>query len=329
MAESKAKIEFQAKKELFEAIVDNVVCSYCEVVPRKGPIYQSKELIPKNEDSDDESERPAKRPKIMVRKISCGECLPNPDEDKRFQRNVALENMLFAYPITSCKFRRNDCKIVQDLKNIEYHEEDCQFRDVHCPLYFCDFIVPVSDLKKHILEIHDFDIENEDSDLVINDKVFTLKNSNIYDENEDGNYREFYYFRQDKNLFVIQLYYTFESDKECLMIWIQLWGSKFEAKNYNCLIQMGDSTHGRFMFKGPVKSLDDSGEKNYYGLRNNGLIVSLDFAKKFEKFIDDEGSLTVEIEIENLKLQEEQADYEEPMEAASTAYDDKEKDTKN
>ena len=99
MAESKAKIEFQTKKELFEAIVDNVVCSFCEVVPRKGPIYQSTELTPKNEDSDDKSERPVKRPRLMVQKIACGECLP--DNDVRFQRNFNLENMLYAYPITS------------------------------------------------------------------------------------------------------------------------------------------------------------------------------------------------------------------------------------
>ena len=149
MAESRAKIEFQTKKELFEAIIDNVVCSFCQVVPRKGPIYQSNGLIPKIEDSGDESERPAKRPKIMVRKISCGECLPYPENDKRYQRNVALENMLFAYPITSCKFRKNDCKVVQDLKNIEYHEEECGFRDIPCPFDGTEMI-KLNSLEEHI-----------------------------------------------------------------------------------------------------------------------------------------------------------------------------------
>ena len=90
---------------------------------------------------------------------------------------------------------------------------------------------------------------------------------------------------------------------------------------------MGDSIHGQNMFKGPVKSLDDKTDnwfKEHYGL-----VVSWDFAKKF---IDDEDSLTVEIEIEDLKPQEEQTDYDEPMEAATdatTADDDKEKDSKN
>ena len=55
MAESRAKIEFQTKKELYEAIA--IACYFCKVVPRKGPIYQSNELIPKNEDSNDESIR--------------------------------------------------------------------------------------------------------------------------------------------------------------------------------------------------------------------------------------------------------------------------------
>ena len=74
------------------------------------------------------------------------------------------------------------------------------------------------------------------------------------------------------------------------------------------------------MFKGAVKSLDD--DKNEAFDKQYGLIVSLDFAKKF---IDDEGSLIVEIKIEDLKSQEEQADYDEPMEA-TTANDDKKKD---
>ena len=50
MAESRAKIEFQTKKELFEAIANQVACSFCRVVPRKGPIYQSNELLEPHQD---------------------------------------------------------------------------------------------------------------------------------------------------------------------------------------------------------------------------------------------------------------------------------------
>ena len=99
-------------------------------------------------------------------------------------------------------------------------------------------------------------------------------------------------------------------------------GSKFEAKNYTCFIQVGDSSHGQCTFKGPVKSIDDFKNVSEAFEKQYGLIVSLDFAKKF---VDDEGTLTFEIEIEDLKPKEEQSDYEEPMET-TIANDDKEKD---
>ena len=77
------------------------------------------------------------------------------------------------------------------------------------------------------------------------------------------------------------------------------------------------------MFKGSVKSLDD--HKQFWFEHHYGLSLTYGFVKKL---VDDEGSLNVEIEIEDLK--EEQTDYDEPMEAAAaTVDDDKEKDSKN
>ena len=305
MAESRAKIEFQTTKKLFEAVAENVVCSYCEVVPRKGPIYQKEPKRQKLNEGDKDT-----------RKIRCGECLPKPEKHKRFQRNEALEKVLFAYPITSCKFRKNDCTVVQDLKNIEYHEEDCEFRDILCPFATCANEIRFNGLKEELASVHELDWDTPDCDMIIDGNIFKLK-----EVISDFKYYFFYFRQNGKDFFLHMRFY--EDERPGFILWIQLCGSKFEAKNYNWSIQIGDSTHGRCMFKGPVKSLDD--DKNKMFDTQFGLIVSLDFVKKF---VDDEGTLPVEIEIENLKPQEEQADYEEPMEA-TTANDDKEKDPKN
>ena len=72
MAESRAKIEFQTTKKLFEAVAENVVCSYCKIVPREGPIYQKEPKKLKFEGETD------------ARKIRCGECLPKPEKHKSF-----------------------------------------------------------------------------------------------------------------------------------------------------------------------------------------------------------------------------------------------------
>ena len=41
MAESKAKIEFEVRRKIFDLVGDEGVCTFCKIIPR-GPIYQSK-----------------------------------------------------------------------------------------------------------------------------------------------------------------------------------------------------------------------------------------------------------------------------------------------
>ena len=129
----------------------------------------------------------------------------------------------------------------------------------------------------------------------------------------------FYYFNMHGKLFFLHLHPD-AMNEQSLIFWIQIWGSKFEAKNYKCSIQVGDSTHGHclFNFKGPIKSLDE--DKNDAFAKQYGLIVSLGFV---QKLIYDDHSLSIEVEIEDLKA-EEQTDFDEPMEA-TTANDDKNK----
>jgi len=304
MAEPRAKIEFQIKKELFEAIADNAVCSRCKVVPRKGPIYQSR---------------------TDINDILCEECYDEESYDiVYFDQCGTLEKTLYGYQVTSCKFRKNGCKVIQDLKNIEYHEEDCEFRDILCPYLFCKDVISFNALKEHFSQSH-FDLDDDSKVDEIKGKIMKLEEPEIQEREEEGS-RALFFYKQYEKLFILHVQTLTLPQQNSVVIWVQLYGSKFEAKNYNFTIKMGDSTHGQCMFKGAVKSLDD--DKNEAFEKQYGLIVSFDFG---EKFFDAKSSLIVEIEIEDLKPQEEQADYEEPMEAdaATTATDDKEKDSKN
>ena len=252
MAESRTKVEFQNTKKLFEAVAENVVCYKCKVVPRKGPIYQSNDLIPKNK--DDDSEMPGKRQRlneedkeIMVQKIFCGNCLPNPDREEKFQKSLVIENMLLAFPVTSCKFRKNDCKVVQDLKNIEYHEEECEFRDIPCPFNGTEMI-KLNSLEEHIKENHqhrlpcDFlnDTDNSENGnlMEIQGNVIKLKYGVDDDmfESDDTTFGEgLLYFHIHGKLFFLHTHSDVDH-VDTLVSWIQIWGSKFETKNYNCSI---------------------------------------------------------------------------------------------
>ena len=126
--ESRAKIEFDLKLKQFEEIADKVACFKCKIIPRKAPIYQ---IFETKEDKDGDE----------LGKITCEDCTWMSSYVKnhrgmKCKRNKILEAMLFALP-TSCKYRKNGCKFVQDLKKIECHEDDCEFRNVSCPARDC------------------------------------------------------------------------------------------------------------------------------------------------------------------------------------------------
>ena len=154
MAESKAKTEFDLKLKQSEEIPDKFACFLCKIIPRKAPIYQIVE-------SKFVKER------VHLGKIICVDCTFTPGSlipdfgyvrgyrGMRHERNEILEAMLFVSP-PACKYKKNGCKYVQDLKNLErsdddmYHERKCKFRDVSCPAKDCKKPMPFLNLKYHM-----------------------------------------------------------------------------------------------------------------------------------------------------------------------------------
>ena len=109
------KIRFEAEKKILDEVADEVACSICKIFPRDFPLYASPEG-----------------------NIVCFTC-KNASPEKNYQQNDltrAMEKMLSNLP-KACKFRNKGCKIAANLNSIEYHEEDCEFRDILCPETFC------------------------------------------------------------------------------------------------------------------------------------------------------------------------------------------------
>ena len=150
MAESKAKIEFDSKLKQSEEIPDKFACFLCKIIPRKAPIFQIFETK-KVKDRD------------KLGKIICVDCTDfgwdcdsvHSYSGMKHKRNEILEAMLFVSPPT-CKYKKNGCKYVQDLKNLErdddiHHERlHCKFRDVSCPAKDCKKPMPFLKLKYHM-----------------------------------------------------------------------------------------------------------------------------------------------------------------------------------
>ena len=136
MAGSKRKAEFELKREIYEKIAPNLACSFCEIVPRSGPLFVSK----------------------SGNILACSNC-----KNEKLPNGIPIactEAILKGLPLVACQYQKNDCKIVQDPKNISYHEEECEFRDVECIIGNCLEIVAYSNLTKHMVEVHEISISN-------------------------------------------------------------------------------------------------------------------------------------------------------------------------
>ena len=242
MAASKRKIEFEVKKDFFEAISPGFTCSICKIFPRKGPLFISK--------SGNGS-------------MACGDC----QSASKFPDGVSIpgtEALLANLPVTSCRYKKYDCKIVQDRDLISYHEEDCLYRDIKCIIGNCKKKYPVLRLPDHLMSVHKFDVNHTSTTIMLGQegpkfqvpipmKPVDFKKRtkpNKIRWNPIGplelNHRNF--FVQVENRFICKQ----------TIIWVQLYGSKIEAKNFKYSVQLPENLEAGFTtYKGPVKSLDD------------------------------------------------------------------------
>ena len=277
LAGSKRKMEFEFKREFFETIAPSLTCSFCKIVPKKGPLYTAK-----------------------TGRIACQDC-----KNEKLPNGVAMactENILKALPMVACRYRKNDCKIVQDPKNIAYHEEECQFRNIECYFPTCGKKVAFSKLEDHF-QAHNHQkgrlIEAIGSKIQygahIQDKFFIPNGDYMWDWIPIN-------IKFNGKVFMLNM--IFRTAEKHFFAWLQMQGSKFEAKNFKYFIQLQEKEDlGTPIYKGPMKSLDD---KRTDVLESKlGLVVPLDVLKKH---MDEQKILHLEIEIEDLKPKDDEND---------------------
>ena len=273
MAASRQKMEFELKKELYEAIAPGFACNSCKILPREGPLY------------------------FDNGKIVCSDC-----KTELLIEIPGTEKLLQTLPMAACRYQKNGCQIIQDRKNISYHEEDCPVRDVECIFGFCQKNVIASEMANHLKNEHDFN----------NEVKFTFKNGQkatvLRSKNDAKECKETEWTKSSNMLrytegpleFNGKMFYLqkeIDSSRSSVLFWLQMYGSKFEAKNYRYSVQLQEKQDlGTLIYKGPVKSLDDSKTKVFES--KVGLAISFEV---FEKYLDDESGLTFELEIKDLK----------------------------
>ena len=283
---SKRKMEFDLNREFFKKVAPSLTCSFCLVVPKQGPLYVSK-----NADEGD-------------RRIACQDC-----KFEKLPQSVPMsctENMLEALPLAACRYRKNKCHVVQDPKNISYHEEECNFRDVECVFRRCLEIVSVENVSQHLVAKHSFNLKPEmitksgkyRRKIKIREECFIMRPNG---EPWRGLLGPISF--QEKNFF-IQV--EINPKKNYFQAWVQMYGSKFEAKNFKYSLQLEEKDDlGSLSYNGPMKSLDD--RKTDVFKSKVGLVVPLDVLKKH---LGNETKITFEVKIEDLKPKDDEMDSE-------------------
>ena len=136
---------------------------------------------------------------------------------------------------------KNGCQIVQDSSNILYHEEVCEYRNIICVNDYCEENCVAKNLPNHLEEQHNWtkttspEITEDGSKFVLKididfEKMSKTANSRktfLWIENEA---KEHFFVHLEKNM-----------EKQSIMIWVQLYGSNIEAKNYKYSAKVADT----------------------------------------------------------------------------------------
>ena len=212
--------------------------------------------------------------------------------------------------MVACQYRKNDCKIVQDPQNISYHEEECEFRDVECVLGNCPEIVAYSNLTKHLDEVHEKNVFTPSGIRNAEKTGEILIKCDVLEKNFSPRSNGRPWRLLVGPILFNEKHFLLQSEinpaKDFVLAWMQMYGSRFEAKNYRYSIQLQEKEDlGTPIYKGPMKSLDD--RKTDVFTSKVGLVVPLDVLKKH---LGNETKIAFEIKIEDLKPKDDEMDSE-------------------
>ena len=258
------------KFALFKAKVDEFTCIFCGVVPRKRHTKWVYKSVEKAYDSDY---------LITENDIACRDCRKG--EGRRaityspmriFKRDKSLENLFSTLP-TSCKARKYGCQFVEYVEKIGEHEDECEFREVICPISNCRCNISLKDLLEDHLKLSNLELLTSDDernwfyehfkDLKTPSPTVEIDGSKFKFKFKKGVgntcCQRVEHFHFDGKTFLCHVDYNLDGqeDSSSFSLWIQLIGSRSQAKNYISWIQVGNPDVKAYSYTGPIKCIDD------------------------------------------------------------------------
>jgi hypothetical protein len=142
------------------------------------------------------------------------------------------------------------------LESLLYHEIDCQWRKIFCPVLRC--ICNDTDGAKIIFNLFEDHLTEHHTNLVILNASFIesyavkIKEDNL-SGTTTGTWKPCIL-----SLNGAQFFRQIALEKDRFYMWVYYYGSKEEAKNYSCAIKAYGSDNEEFINNGPPRSLDES-----------------------------------------------------------------------
>jgi len=190
-----------------------------------------------------------------------------------------------------CQNYKNGCReINKDIEELEHHHENCIFRRVLCPYFYCSSKVMIKNINTHMKIVHKNISDYKTLNGMIN-AVVALKNFNqhsIYSweprkiTNDDGNvFYDATYYRDDTFYF-----------------WLYFKGSSNEAKNFACTYSIENIFEQKLSYTKEIHTLEESKEeiiasKSCFSLSRKSAL----------RLLNEEKVLKVSISIQNVKNQ--------------------------
>jgi hypothetical protein len=261
---SESQIRMDLKKELHNDLYEFLVCQNCEAVPKEGHIYTCN----------------------SGKHATCNDCFQISKVCKCNanikHRSEGLEKVRTTLPL-SCKYRKNGCNNILTLESLLYHEVDCEWRPIFCPVWSCisnksllNTVKIIFNLFANHLTEHHTDLANDLNESMIESHFTPITEDYLNGLAPLG----FVAWPERKlTLNVAQFFSKMVLRNDRFYIWLYYYGSKEEAKNYICTIRAyGGPDKEDFSYNGPPRSLDESLLEVVDG--DCGLSISLSQAKR-------------------------------------------------
>lgn len=286
--EVKMTTKIKIKHEYLENTMEGLQCYNCKAVPglteelrtRYSCVDRSHQLCEKCSKSDCE----------------CGSAvLKHP--------NLPISQLLKGLPVYCPNFKAGCRQMFLEIGNLDYHQQECEFRLVHCPVLSCQDEhgkIVFKDIGDHLKSTHTLpDISGEFKESLATKKC--LIKVGAFEESEEFHYKWLAVKIELVN--GVEFFLVGTIAGSIVLFWVYIYESVHEIKNYAYTLSITGENGIKSTFYDHVKPLDQGFDD--IADKQAAFMVGTEVIKKSR---DENGDLSIEVTIHSLKEKVEESE---------------------